>query len=329
MNHFYMLDIFGTNFYFTNFGKKKFHTSFGLILSIILYILVATFIGVFGLDLFNRLNPKIISEQVRPLMHKLITLNPYNFTLAWRIQDENGSTWNFTDVLFPLINYQDFERNNSTGIFDLKETTIKTELCNEDNVKDPLFKIDRKLEMWNCIDFNKYNFKVGGYWEESDFIRLFSIHILFCHNNDRGDPRCRTLEELKELLIQKKKLYFTLIFPVFYFEPGNLQSPLRYEYQEYFQGIDLNLNKRERIYFKPIELQDDQNILLTEFKSSNITVFRGFQNEASVKFDNDIENKLLGSDIYSFLIYFDKGGDRFIRSYMKPPTVAAKSCSFM
>ena len=129
--------------------------------------------------------------------------------------------------------------------------------------------------MWHCIDYKKFNLTVGGYWE-GDFVKYISVWIYFCPGNDRNDPNCRTLNELYDLLFQRKKLYFTLMYPVFYFDPSDLQSPLKYEYEEYFSTLSINLLKRERIYFKPVEIKDDQNLLTTEFVSKTITVFRGF-----------------------------------------------------
>jgi len=60
------LNIFGSKFNFTIFGENKFHTTLGIFLSLVCDSLVIALIAIFGLDLFNRDNPKIIFEQTFP-----------------------------------------------------------------------------------------------------------------------------------------------------------------------------------------------------------------------------------------------------------------------
>ncbi len=325
----YIADIFGTHFQFYNFGDRKYHTPLGFLLSIACYSLVAAFIGVFGTDLFKRINPKIVFEDVRPLKHKIRKLVPETFTLAWRIQDENGDTVDITNKLWIDVKYERYNRNNETNAMENSGFKFPQISCTDPSLTlDKEFVRGRKLADWSCIDYENQNTTVGGYWE-ADFVYYFSIWVYFCPNNNREDPKCKTLDGLKELLVQRSKLYFTFMYPEFYFEPGNLDNPLRRSYVEYFAIINVNLFKRERIYFKPISAEDDQNLLLTEFKSFNLTAHRGWQNEVGVKFDSDIENKKLSSDLYSFLIYFDKGGDRYIRTFMKLQDLAATVGGFM
>ncbi len=77
-------------------------------------MLVASFIGVFGLDLVNRIKPKVISEQQHPSNFTPIQVNQKKLTYAWRLEDEDGFFYNFTGKLFPQIHYYKYRRNHTT-----------------------------------------------------------------------------------------------------------------------------------------------------------------------------------------------------------------------
>ena len=85
------IDLFGTTFKFSTFGETKFHTWLGFSLSIICLILTITFVAVFGSEVFNKITPRVVTENSKPLKYSLVNLTSKDFTFAWRIEDESES----------------------------------------------------------------------------------------------------------------------------------------------------------------------------------------------------------------------------------------------
>lgn len=221
------LDIFGTTFSFTTLGNSKFHTNIGYFLSFTCYALTGAFISVFGVNLINRANPKIISERVRPIDYKSALYNTTRFTFAWRIEDETGYLWDYTNKLFPEVQYHLYERDPVSNELIIKRKEIyQPERCTNENVLDPIFIAGRNITQYFCVDFQKYNLTMGGFWD-GNFVASVQIVLYHCKNNNRKGT-CSSLSDLKRYLISENKLYLSVYYPDFFFEPNNLNSPLRY-----------------------------------------------------------------------------------------------------
>ncbi len=321
------LDIFGTTFKFTTFKNSKFHTSFGKFLSFATYLLVGSFIGVFGVDLFNRSNPKVISEKIKPLEYTNFTVNPKNFTFAWTIEDDYGY-FNFSKKLFPKIRYRQTIRNNKTGTLEkVREDVLGSTPCNDKTVKDQKFLDQFNPHHWNCFDFEGDNMTMGGFWD-GKFMSYIYLYLYYCPDNDQNSPDCLNLEELKSLMMTQS-LYFSIIYPEFYFEPGNLENPLRYQYKTSYNQISINIIKKERVFFQPVHADDDQNLLVTKFTKFSQLAFSRFKNDFSFKNDIDYQDKTKSTMLYALVLYFDKDGDKFTRTFMKLQDLAATVGGFM
>jgi len=320
-------DIFGTTFSFTTLRQSKFHTNLGYFLSLTCFALVGAFIGVFGTDLFYKINPRIISEQVRPLNHTKKNFNTSRFTFAWRIEDDNSDAWNFTNKLYPQVRYLVYEKDPITKILTkTKKIYFTPETCTDDNIQDPSFKVGRNISQLKCIDFQKYNLTMGGFWD-GDFVIKIEIKIFHCDGDDYK-KNCSNLSDLKRYFIEENKLYFSIFYPEFFFEPNNLESPLRYQYVNYYNQISVNLLKKDRIFFKEVELEDDQNLLITEIKKDNIFAADKLGQDYVLKFDSDFTS-VVSSEVYSIVLYLSKGGDKFTRKFMKLQELAATVGGFM
>ncbi len=321
------LDIFGTTFKFTTFKDSKFHTGIGQFLSFTTYILVGSFIGVFGLDLFNRSNPRIISEKVKPLEYTNFTINPNNFTFAWTIEDDYGY-FNFSKKLFPKIRYRRTIRNNKTGTLEkVREDVLDNSRCNSETVKDQKFLDQFNANHWHCFDFKGNDMTMGGFWD-GKFMSYIYLYLYYCPDDDQNSPDCLNLSDLKNLLM-KQSLYLSIIYPEFYFDPNNLENPLRYQYKTTYNQISINIIKKERVFIKPIHADDDQNLLVTKFNKYSQLAFSRFNNDFSFKNDADYEDNTKSTKLYSLVLYFEKDGDKFSRTFMKLQDLAATVGGFM
>jgi len=82
-------DIFGISYSFLIENQSKFKTIFGGWITIFFYIVLLALFFSFGVDFYQRKNPKI-SLNSKNIQHKEVNFSNQNFTLAFRIEDEFG-----------------------------------------------------------------------------------------------------------------------------------------------------------------------------------------------------------------------------------------------
>ncbi len=105
------LDQFSQSFTFSIFGKEKFHNTVGIFLTFIFYTLVSIFLMVFGIDVVQRKNPKVMVEHHEPFTHVNKALSNKHFVYAWRIENEGSDPVAFEGMLYPKVFYKKFKKN--------------------------------------------------------------------------------------------------------------------------------------------------------------------------------------------------------------------------
>ena len=83
------LDIFGIEYNFLINGNKSYKTSLGAMMTLFyIFLVIGLFFG-FGIDLYQRKNPKVsLNSQNFP--YEPVQLSNQNFTYAYRIEDVDG-----------------------------------------------------------------------------------------------------------------------------------------------------------------------------------------------------------------------------------------------
>ena len=111
------IDIFGTSLEFTTFKKSKYQTLVGGIFSILAICIILIFSIIFSRDFFNKTNPKIIQSIVRPEQYPEATiLNDENFMIIFRLGDINCKPFNFSEILYPVVNQIKYKMNSDIRI---------------------------------------------------------------------------------------------------------------------------------------------------------------------------------------------------------------------
>jgi hypothetical protein len=321
----YNLDLYGTKLQFTSFGEKKYHTVLGLILSLLSYAIFVIFIILFGNDFFYKLNPKIITEVLRPDKYYEKVIDQQQFTYAWRIFDNIPITFNHAGILYPMVEYFRFKADEKKALKRIYYERLPLEKCNENNVYDEKFKKEIKLNDWYCIDFKKYNMSLGGFLD-GDFINYFKVKILYCENDitKGANKNCTSLEDLKKVLLLKNRLFFGSYYPDFYLDPNNVTHPLKYQYVTTFNQLTANIIKKDRVFLKEVYMYDDQDLIQQSYTISNITAMGSIQTDLSLKFDADYQDLSLSTEIYGHAVYFHKNGEKYSRSYTQIQDLAAR-----
>ncbi len=326
MNVLFKLDIFGSNFNFYNFKERQYHTLAGLILSLLCYGLVAAFITIFGRDLFDKTNPNVIIQQIKPKNDTIITLSPHRFTFAWRLQDSHYNPVDITGFLYPRISYIRLVKDPKTKRMKTAyNKTFSPTRCSSLKRVDPEFKRQNIPEEWYCLDMETHNFTLGGYYGE-DTTRFLAIDIFYCPENNHKSPNCTPLKTLKQKI---NKLFFSYILPDYFFDPKNLTHPLQYLYLNQFSEISTNLLFLNHLFLKEAECLDDQNLVLSQVKEFEQTSFH--QREAFYEFKSNAQLNDVTEDtkIYGADIFYSRQKTIYIRKFMKLQDLAATVGGFM
>jgi len=229
---------------------ESFHTVPSLVLSIVFYILTISFTIVFGIDLINRTNPKVVTEIQNPPNYTDYNITNPKLTFAWRLEDGDSVTINFTGILYPKVVLHNYIRNKTTKAWlPDQPIIIEAERCTPEIVNDPKFTSKFDMREWNCIDFTKYNISLGGFWD-TDFVKYLELKFYYCPENNPLSSLCTSLDELQLATSSRGKMFFSCIYPEHYFEPNNLVDPLSYVYVNYFTTMSANLQKMNRLFLK-------------------------------------------------------------------------------
>ena len=147
------IDLFGAEFNFTIFGEKSYRTFFGGMLSLLVIFTTITISIMFGLDLLLRKNPIVLKETVVPEYYEYINVTLQNFPIFWRIEDDNNAVVNFTNILYPQLNFYVYKFNNSSGQWDyLDKKTMSTKHCNRSIVNNDYIFDKFGLNNFYCFD---------------------------------------------------------------------------------------------------------------------------------------------------------------------------------
>jgi hypothetical protein len=124
-------------------------------------------------------------------------------------------------------------------------------------------------------------------------------------------------------------MYYSAKYPEFYFDPQDVENPLKYQYASFINQLSPNVIKKDRLYFKKVELEDNQDIVLNDFTYKDQLAIGLLDKDSSFKFDNDYLDLSLSSELYTNTVYYDKNGVKFIRTYMKLQDLLANIGGFM
>ncbi len=316
------LDLFGTKFDFKIFGQSMFYTWLGKVLTLMCLGVIAGMFLIFGRDFFYRLNPKVVFDPQRPKAYPQYNMTPTNFTLAWRLEDVDGHYYSIKNFLYPYFYQVSYVKNQTTKDMEFSSfIQFKTSVCNETLVTDPLFKNQKNLSEWFCIDFVNYNITFGGFWD-GNFVDYFRFILNYCEDDDTS-KNCTKHDELTNRINKGKGVYFSMMYTEYYFDPLDLDFPLKYQYINYFTKLNINMIKTDRLFFKLASAVDDQGYLLPSERNHSVFAYNNKYPEYDIRFNEDYGKKNVQTGMYGMIIYMGKEIDHYRRTFMKIQDLAA------
>lgn len=170
-SYFNQIDTFGTEYSFLINGNRTYKTPIGAWVTLFyIFLVIGLFFG-FGVDLYQRKNPKVsLNSENAP--YEKVKLSNQNFTYAYRIEDKDGNL-KVDDSMFGLkINFESLEIINGSWE-SLSKSEQSAKRCYDIpgyEEKEKIFNIS--LKSWYCLDFDNKTW--GGGWD-GNFVNYFRV----------------------------------------------------------------------------------------------------------------------------------------------------------
>jgi len=316
-----LLDVFGLKFNFKVDGSENLKTRFGSFLTIFYSLFTIALFLSFGVDLYQRKNPRVIhNSKIFP--KEEINLSNQNFTLAFRVQD-NAVKLVVNDSLFSMeAIYFQYKKNENEVWEPNKVKYLNYRLCQEENsTKEKEEFYNFSLSSWFCLDFENIN--LGGNWD-GDFVNGIIINTKQCQYSKNNS--CLRDEDLKKSYKNEKLLGSNFYFSFMYMEAlpqmNNYENPIKLHLINKYDALSLKATKINEVFFKKVNIKDDKGWFFSNLDEQNFISSDNLRSDFSFKdeFNQDL--------LYSCFFYFGKKVDEYTRSYMKIQEVIANMGGF-
>lgn len=240
---FNQLDIFGTEYNFLIHGNKSYKTKIGAWMTLFyIFLVIGLFFG-FGIDLYQRKNPKV-SLNSENFPYAPVKLSNQNFTYAYRIEDVDGILQLDESVAKLKVYYAMYEMINGSWLT-IKDSVIPGKRCYDFpyyQEKEKMYNIS--LQSWYCVDFQNKTW--GGNWD-GNFVNFFRINVEVCMNSTSNNT-CATKEKIESKFSNDKtggNLFFSDLS--LYVQPAlnNYEKPIATTLVNNYQMLNLDLTKRK------------------------------------------------------------------------------------
>ena len=261
-NFFNTIDIYGSHYNFTIFGKSSYSTSIGgfiTILTALCYILCFYY---FGTNFYYRQNPNFLNQRITEPTYQKHLINPNDIIIAFRVEDLDGNFYDTSNMLdihpiyFNLSKYNNgFSQNNSKlGYINCSSLNYATMKLNS----------TKKLDNMTCLGFN--NTTMGGFWD-SEFLYYISIYFKPCKN---GNTRiCKDLNKTIEMLNQGL-LSFNIYTGLHFTDLNDYDMPLKLNLYNVYSVVDSNVGKNIRLFYKRANMTTDMALITSNPINSTV-----------------------------------------------------------
>ena len=255
-----------------------------------------------------------------------IYLSNQNFTFAYRVEDNNGKMYTNTSIVETFLNYFYYQMDEITGEWKSESGDIKlkkTRCSDLPYTKEKEAYYNTILENWLCIDFDSNNI-LGGNWD-GKFIRAFWIDTRQCQNSTENNNSCLPYEIIKKTFqneLTSNNLFFSYLYLQDLPTMSNYENPIRTKLINKYALLNLQLAKSTFQTFKKVNVQNDNGWI---FSSSDTSTVYAEDNKFS---DFSTKDPVSQSIVYTYVMYFGKGYDTYVRTYTKMQEVFAQIGGF-
>lgn len=257
MNFLNSIDIYGTEFNFTTFNRRKYTSKLGGIMTVISFGMLLALLIVFGQPVWHKKNPGVILQTHDFPNYPMYTLSNSQFPIAFRFENEKKIGVNLEGFVYPALQFIKQKKNHSTNSMDtFSNVFLNYTKCNNDILKNE--NLTSALENWYCVDWSKDNFTLGGLYDNSnDYINYFKITIFYCKFDGVNYSNCTDYNDLNSLLNGKVKIYYSMMIPDAAIMPADPQTPVSVSLTNMFFTLSPLLMRTDRYYYDSVKVSQD------------------------------------------------------------------------
>ena len=279
-NLFLLFDTFSIKPSFFYKGKIEYSTTFGKILTIIVYIITICCGIYFSMEIWEKKEPTVGSSSVsHPHPGKILYPNEFFFMLS--LQDDYISK--IDESIYYPVGYIHSTIINSTGTYNIK-ISLKMEKCSkviDENFIYYFLLKDIDLDNYYCISKNQNEINldklyINEFWGNNDF-QMIQVKLYEC--GVKNNPKiCKSKNEINNFLKSPILSYYTINK---FIDTSNHSNPFIYSISEKFYYVSNEYLISATEYLRHVNVDTDNGLFLSDKK-----INKGFSIDYYVDYTN-------------------------------------------
>ena len=255
-----LIDNFAQQPSFKYDGKHQFISTFGIILTVILYALIIVLGFTIGKELWEKKSPTITTYlKFYPNPGKINLVNEFFFMISL----QNASLQAHIDESIYFSAFKLYHYNKTTDQYRTEYINL-TRCSNIINKKSKYYDLIKDVDLYNyyCIDTSKTtDIYINGYWGNHDFV-MGGININPCYIKS-NTSNCQNTEFINEYLKDKAISYY---FVDNFFIGENFTTPIvPYIIEKYFYPSTTKYTKVS-LFFQHLTVSNSGDFFHREFR---------------------------------------------------------------
>ena len=277
-------DMYSNRISFFSNNRERIGSYFGLILTIIYFIVFIILIVIYSLDAVKRTDIRVYDSTSFSSQTPFINIDSSLINFAFGLEDRISSN-RFIDpsIYYPEILYLERIKLPGGEFQTQKRVTLKYERCSKErfgkNYKDLL--VENELNNSYCLsDFNLT--LAGGY--KYDIMNYIRIKIIPCVNSTQNNYTCKTKDEIDYYI---NGGYLSILFMDIGLNPSNFSYPIVHTLQDLYTTVDKKIFRDFILNFQIDEIETDTGLISEKIYKEKYLHF--LSNEQSFYFRSDEE----------------------------------------
>ena len=240
----------------------------------------------------SKQSPSVMSQNIPQAIRKDIPLKNPDFGIFFGVFDRMLRGYHIDESIFSLQFNLTMLQIHSNGVVDFINNSPKMFVC------------PSAPTVSYC--FEDFNFSLKGYLNNmSTFI---SMSLFMCNNETRNNT-CQSIETIKNFLAGK---YFIISYMDSNVDLNDYEQPIKAYPQTLFFVLDVDNYKSTDIYYKRVEIFDDDDIFLYDYQLRHTTYMKDY---ITTDFSQGIQNP--SNPVAEYRIFSSENLFQINRSYQK------------
>ena len=251
-------DIYSTRISFFSNNRERIGSYFGLILTIIYFIVSIILIIIYSLHAVKRTDLRLYDYTSLSSNTPSININSSMINFAFGLEDKISLN-RFIDpsIYYPEILYLERVKLPGGEFETQKKVELEYDRCTKEhfgiNYKDLL--VENELNNSYCLsDFNLT--LAGGY--KFDIMNYIRIKIIPCVNSTKNNFTCKSRDEIDYYI---NGGYLSILFMDIGLNPSNFSNPIIHTLQDLYTTVDKQIFRDFILNFQIDEIQTDTGLI--------------------------------------------------------------------